>query len=72
MGDEMTAKHTEAPQLFNVTFYNALAGRRGMLIDNVTEAEADAVVARCSDKTAPEYYLQEVRKEPVIAKGEMK
>jgi hypothetical protein len=68
----MSTAHAAASQLFNVTFYNELAGRRGMLIDNVTEAIADAVVARCSDKTAPQFYLQAVRKEASLtaAQGE--
>lgn len=51
--------------LFNVTFFNQLAGRRGMLIDNVTEDEADAVIARCTDKKSPQFYLEDVRKEAV-------
>jgi hypothetical protein len=68
----MSTAHTATSQLFNVTFYNALVGRRGMLIDNVTEAEADAVIARWSDKTAPRFYLPEVRKEVALtaAQGE--
>lgn len=49
--------------LFNVTFYNPMKGERGIVIDNVTEEEADAVVARFSDKSFPEWYLTEVRKE---------
>ena len=49
---------------FNVTFWNELAGRRGILIDDVTEEQADAVVQRFSDKSNKSEYLPEVRKEP--------
>ncbi len=51
-------------KLFNVTFFSALANRRGTLIDNVTEEQADAIVARFSDKSNKFEYLPEVRKEP--------
>lgn len=50
-------------ELYNVTFFNPLKGARGILIDNVSEEEADAVVARFSDKKTPELYLPEVCKE---------
>lgn len=49
--------------MFKVTFYNVLAGRRGILIDGVTEEQADAVVLRFSDKSNKFEYLPEVRKE---------
>lgn len=55
--------------LFNVTFFNVLANRRGMLIDNVSEVEADAVISRTSDKKSPQFYLQDVRKESVTAQA---
>jgi hypothetical protein len=50
--------------LFNVTFDNPLSGERGVLIDDVTEAQADDIVARFSDKSSPFLYLPGVRKEP--------
>lgn len=59
-----TTHHESAAPLFNVTFYNQLASRRGTVIDKVTEAEADAIVARLSNKADTAYYLPEVRKEP--------
>lgn len=49
--------------MFKVTFYNVLAGRRGVLIEDVTEEQADAVVARFSDESNKFEYLPEVRKE---------
>lgn len=48
---------------FNVTFFNPLSGRRGLLLDNVTEDQADSIVARFSDKSNKFEYLPEVRKE---------
>ena len=50
-------------QTYKVTFYNALAGRRGLLIEGVTEEQADAVVERFSDKCNQFEYLPEVLKE---------
>ena len=48
---------------FDVTFFNPLAGRRGILIDDVSESEADAVIAKFSDKKDKFHFLPEVRKE---------
>ena len=48
---------------FNVTFWNELAGRRGFVIKDVTEDQADAVVARFSDPLNKFEFLPEVRKE---------
>jgi hypothetical protein len=61
--DEMQATYDSVGNGFNVTFYSSLAGRRGTLIENVTEEQADAVVARFSDKSNMFEYLPEVRKE---------
>ena len=52
---------------FKVTFENPLSGKRSVLIDDATEAQADAVVARFGDESNTFEFLPGVRKEPDLA-----
>lgn len=52
-----------------VTFWNPLAGRRGVVLDGLTEEEAQAVAAKVSDPADPFHYLPEVRIEPETQQG---
>lgn len=47
-----------------VTFWNPLANRRGLLLDDVTQEQAEAIVARFGDKSDPNTYLPELAIEP--------
>lgn len=52
---------------FNVTYLNPLDGKRHVLVDDVTKAEADAVLAKCSNrKGAPEWYMPAARIEAIV------
>lgn len=48
---------------FKVTYFNVLANRRHVLIDDITEELADKAVAHFGDKSNPFDFLPEVRKE---------
>lgn len=46
---------------WKVTFFNELAGRRGLLLDDLTDEEAQAVEAKFGDRDQPMFFLPEVR-----------
>lgn len=50
-------------QRFMVTFWNEMAGRRGVVLDDLSADEAEAVRAKFSDKRDRFTYLPEVRVE---------
>ena len=46
-----------------VTFFNELANRRGVVVDKVTDEQAQAIAAKVSDPKQPYFYLKDVRVE---------
>ena len=63
----MSAQHTPRP--WSVTYYNPGTERRHVLIDNIDERTADAVVDRFGDNGDAFHRLPEVRKECAKATG---
>jgi hypothetical protein len=50
-------------QRYKVTFFNELAGRRGLLVDDLDAHTAESVCARFSDKRDRNTYLPQVQVE---------
>ena len=57
---------TQVTGPYVVTFYCSLAGRRGVLLDDLDEATAQQVAARYSDKSDRNTYLPQVRVELAV------
>lgn len=49
--------------MFKVTYRNVYDNKRYTLLDQITEEEADELVARVSDKNDGNFYIPEARKE---------
>jgi hypothetical protein len=49
--------------LFNVTFFNQLTKRRALLIDGVSEIQAEQILERFGDPSQPYLFLHSLRAE---------
>lgn len=59
----MSADLERPPAVWRVTYFNPVTDKRHVLIDDIDEATADAVVARFGDTAGPYFRLPDVAKE---------